>query len=60
MKNNSWINEVKEMELHFTNDEGGTMMIKTKCTTAEVLDRVFFWLDRGWFLDTEELIRRGY
>lgn len=54
-----WMKDKKKMELVLTNDEGGTMIIKSKCSTEDILDRLFFWMDRGWFLDTEELIRRG-
>ena len=55
----NWMNEKKEMEIRLTNDDGGMMVIKTKCSTNEVLDRVFFWMDRGWYLDVPEMIKRG-
>lgn len=58
MGKNNWMNEKRKMEIHLTNDDGGTMMIKTKCTTTEVMDLIFHFMKSGWYLDTEEIIRR--
>lgn len=35
------------------NDEGGEMILNGYYTIDEALDRIFYWMDRGWYIDME-------
>lgn len=57
-KKENWMDEKRKMELRLTNDFGGTMVIKTKCSTNDLLDLMFHFMADGWYLDTPEMIKR--